>query len=117
MECFSVHCHVFAIIKETRFGRSATVCGGTGDTRKKHAYTSEGHAVEIRFMTGRKAGQYLLKYESWWYTIYVRYSDKLAVSIYAILVTLDDLQGSFQRFWFTAYKRCNNNLLIKLPTA
>jgi len=54
---------VFAIIKETRFGRSATVCGGVGDLREKHAYTSEGDSVEIRFMTGGKAGQYLLKYE------------------------------------------------------
>jgi len=56
---------VFAIIKEVRFGRSATVCGGGagGDLREKHAYMSEGNTVEIRFMTGRKAGQYLLKYE------------------------------------------------------
>lgn len=66
IECFSVHCHVFAIIKETLFGRSATVCGGVGDTREKHAYTSDGNSVEIRFMTGGKAGQYLLKYEGWW---------------------------------------------------
>ena len=65
VECFSVHCHVFAIIKEMRFGRSATVCGGVGDAREKHAYTSEGNSVEIRFMTGGKAGQYLLKYEGW----------------------------------------------------
>jgi len=60
VECFSVHCHVFAIIKEMLYGRSATVCGGGGE---KHAYTSEGNSVEIRFMTGGKAGQYLLKYE------------------------------------------------------
>jgi len=65
LKCFSVHCHVFAIIKETLFGRSATVCGGVGDLRQKHAYTSEGNSVEIRFMTGGKAGQYLLKYEGW----------------------------------------------------
>ena len=55
---------MFAIIKEMLYGRSATVCGGgVGDTREKHAYTSEGNSVEIRFMTGGKAGQYLLKYE------------------------------------------------------
>jgi len=63
MKCFSVHCLVFAIIKETTLGRSATVCGG--ELREKHAYTSEGNSVEIRFMTGGKAGQYLLKYEGW----------------------------------------------------
>jgi len=54
---------VFAIIKETRLGRSATVCGGAGESREKHAYTSEGNTVEIRFMTGGKTGQYLLKYD------------------------------------------------------
>jgi len=71
----SVHCHVFAIIKEPRLGRSATVCGGggegggggatssSGDSRDKHAYTSDGHAVEVRFMTARKAAQYLLRFE------------------------------------------------------
>jgi len=70
-EYCSVHCHVFAIIKEPRLGRSATVCGGGDSARQRHAYTSDGHAVEIRFMTARKAGQYLLKYEGRSRTTYV----------------------------------------------
>ena len=84
----SAHCHVYAIVKETRIGRTETICGNSvslrptpsstepetnlsngGERRERQVYLSTGHVVEIRFMTSGKTGHYLMKYDGTYYWI------------------------------------------------
>ena len=62
------HCHVYVILKESRAGRSVTVCGGQG--REKAIFTSTSHDVEVRVLTGASANAryFLLKYDGEWPT-------------------------------------------------
>ena len=63
-DAVSKMCRVYAIIREPKAGRRATVCGG--ETRSRTAYVTLDNTVEIRLITGKAAQNsvgFMLHYE------------------------------------------------------